>query len=95
MRRYSHLGPVLKPKGRQLSRETLVELWRARALLGWSCVARACGVSRSTLYRALEGGNAHESTAQCIEQFAQRWKTADDAYMASLLRRWSEKRRAA
>lgn len=94
-RRYSHLGPVCVPKGKPLSQETIVELWRANTLLGWGNIARHCGVVRATLYRAIEGGNVHMRTALAIERFAEQWKRGDDAFMASLGRRWSEKRRAA
>lgn len=95
MRRYSHLGPVAMPKGRPLSHDTIVTLWDANKMLDWATIARTIGIGRSTLYRAVEGGNAHEMNAQAIERFAETWRTADIDARASMMRRWSEKRRAA
>lgn len=94
-RRYSHLGPVAMPKGRPLTHDTIVTLWDANKMLDWSTIARTIGIGRSTLYRAVEGGNAHEMNAQAIERFAVIWAQSDDMRRAAMMRRWSEKRRAA
>jgi predicted DNA-binding transcriptional regulator AlpA len=87
VRRYSYLGPIIRPKGRPLSRDTILTLWHANQLLDWAKIARASSVSRSTLYRVIEGGYAHEPTAQAIERFADAWKRADDVAMAAMMAR--------
>lgn len=94
-RRYSHRGPVVSPRGKPLSNETLATLRDANEMLSWSAIARYCGVGRSTMYRVMCGGDVHDSTGADIEAFAEKWRAADVDTRASMMRRWSEKRRAA
>ncbi len=95
MSRYSHQGPVCVPKGRPLSRDMLLTLYQASLVIDCAAIARRCRISRSTLYRALCGGNARASTLKRIENFSQMWKRLDDVGIASMQRRWTSKRRAA
>lgn len=82
--------------GRQLSNETLRTLRTANDIrVSWAEIARRCGIGRSTLYRLMCGGLARERTARAVEGFAERWRRADDAFVASMVRRWSAARRAA
>jgi hypothetical protein len=93
--RYSHHGPVAQPKGGAVSSATLKTLYDANKFLSWTSIARHCRVSRATMYRVMCGGNTHTLTVESVERFAEMWRNADDATIASLMARWSEKRKAA
>jgi hypothetical protein len=94
-RRYSHLGPVTQPHGKPLTRETLKALHDARAFMGWKLIADYCRVSRSTMWRLMCGGNAHELTREAVATFLLSLKDASPEAMAMMMPRWSDKRRAA
>lgn len=95
MRHYSHLGPVAQPHGKPLARETIRALYDANQLLSWAAIARYCHVGRSTIYRAMCGGDLHASTRTEVERFVSAWHTADIEKRATMMRRWSPARRAA
>lgn len=71
-RRYSHLGPVAEPKGLPLASAVHEALHRVHAEgVSWGSIAEACGVSRSTMHRAIKGGNTHVSTRRAIRLYLQ------------------------
>lgn len=95
-RRYSHLGPVAMPHGRQLSRALRKTLYAAHDDgASWEILAECCEVSRSTLTRALAGGNVHADTTARIQRFADIWEFEAYAQRMAYERKRVDERRAA